>query len=601
MKTFLKAMLIALSPSLAMAASAVVPTLPPSALSPGQRAVVRTVFRGDSIETFEAEIVGVMPGGRAEGDLILARALGARVELTGVAQGMSGSPVYVDGKLIGALSSGWAFSREPIFGITPIAEMLAVLDQPESVTGPETVGPVGIDPEARTSYGAWRWGDEPDAPLPSMPTAPNSALRPLALPLSVSGANPATLPMLRAWFEPKGFAVVPGGRDPKRRPGTMPHRFEPGSAVAVDVMRGDLNFSAIGTVTYVDGDRVLIFGHPFFQSGAVRLPLSTASITTILGNLNTSFKMGVAGTPVGTATQDRRAAVAGRLGPVPAMLPIRVSVQGAAPGVQRFAFEAIDDRSLLSQLVSAAVLNSVMESGGTSAVQTLRWSLDVYANGGRLSVADVASSDASLSDVVQALGAPVRFLASNPYTRFRPDSIVVALTIEPGRRQATIRSAALTLPTVRPGGEAELRVQVERWRGGRETVALRVPVPEELPDGRYQLHVGGGAEADRLLATRLPARFRVMSLADGMNRLGASRRSDALNVTLWARAPEVSADGEDLPELPTSAVAVLAPPQAAGDRARRAEWALVGDQRLMQPFVVRGEVLLELVVDRQAR
>lgn len=601
MKNLLRVVLALLFLVLALAATPVVPTLAPSALSSGQRAVVRTVFRGDSIETFEAEIVGVMPGGRAEGDLILARALGERVERTGVAQGMSGSPVYVDGKLIGALSSGWAFSREPIFGITPIAEMLAVLDQPESVTGPETVGPVGIDPDARTSYGAWRWGDEPDAPTPPPADAPSSAPRPLAMPLSVSGANPAALPMLRSWFEPKGFAVVPGGRERPRAVPTATKPFEPGSAVAVDVMRGDLNFSAIGTVTYVDGDRVLIFGHPFFQSGRVRLPLSTARITTILGNLNTSFKMGVAGTPVGTATQDRRAAVAGRLGPVPALLPIRVSVRGAAPGVQRFAFEAIDDRSLLSQLLSAAVLNSVMESGGASAVQTMRWSLDVYANGRRLSVADMASSDASLNDVVQALGAPVRFLAGNPYTRFKPDSIVVALDLEPGRKQATIRSAALTAPMVRAGGEAELQVQVERWRGGRETVELRVAVPEELPDGRYQLHVGGGAEADRLLATRLPARFRVMSLADGMDRLAASRRSDALHVTLWARAPEVSADGEDLPELPTSAVAVLAPPQAAGDRARRADWALVGDQRIAEPFVVRGEVLLELVVDRQAR
>ena len=594
--------LATLFPVLVMAAVPAVPTLPPAALVPGQRAVVRTVFQGDSIETFEATIVGVMPGGRAEGDLILGRALGPRLELTGIAQGMSGSPVYVDGKLIGALSSGWSFSREPIFGITPIGEMLAVLDQPESVSGSETVGPVGVDPDARARFGTWQWGDDVAvaAPSPEPPVRPGAS-RWLALPLSVSGANPAALPLFRAWLEPLGFAVVPGGRE-RRTPRTTSaaRPFEPGSAVAVDVLRGDLNFSAIGTVTYVDGDRVLIFGHPFFQSGAVRLPLSTARITTILGNLNTSFKLGVAGTPVGTATQDRRAAVAGRIGPVPDLLPIRVIVRGASPREQYFTFEAIDDRSLLPQLVSAATLNSVLESGATAAMQTMRWTLDVWANGARLSLADVTSGDAPLNDLVQTLGAPVRFLAGNPYTRFRPDSIVVSVAIEPGRRQATIRSAALTTPTVRPGGVAELRVQIERWRGGRETAVLRVPVPEELPDGRYQLHVGGGPEADRLLATRLPARFRVLSLMDGMTRLTAAHRSDALNVTLWARAPEVSADGDDLPELPASALAVLAPAQSGGDRARRADWALMGDQRITQPFVLRGEVLLELVVDRQA-
>ncbi len=591
-------MLAALLPSLAFAAVAVVPTLPPSALSPGQRAVVRTVFRGDSIETFEAEIVGVMPGGRAEGDLILARALGERVERTGVAQGMSGSPVYVDGKLIGALSSGWAFSREPIFGITPIGEMLAVLDQPGEASGPETVGPIGVDPDARSRFGEWRWADEPAPTELPHGNASDPGAHPLALPLSVGGANPAALALFRPGFEAMGFTVVPGGREPAHA--LPPRRLEPGSAVAVDVLRGDLNFSAIGTVTYVDGDRVLIFGHPFFQSGAVRLPLSTASITTILGNLNTSFKMGLAGTPVGTATQDRRAAVGGVLGPVPKMLPMRVTVRGMSPHEQRFTFEAIDDRSLLSQLVSAAALNSVMESGGTSGMQTLRWTLDVYANGGHLALAAVNAGDAPLNDLMATIGAPVRFLANNPYRRFRPDSIVVSIDAEPGRHQATLRSASLTAPSVRPGGKASVRVTLERWRGARETVTLDLDVPEELPDGRYQLHIGGGPEADRLLATRLPARFRALSLEDAMTRLAASRRSDQLNATLWARAPEVSADGDDLPELPSSAVAVLAPAQSGGDRARRSDWALVAERRLPQPFVLRGEVLLELVVDRQA-
>jgi hypothetical protein len=147
---------------------------------------------------------------------------------------------------------------------------------------------------------------------------------------------------VRALFEPEGFAVVPGGRE--RTPASHP-TLEPGDAVAVDVMRGDLNLSALGTVTYRDGDRILLFGHPFFQSGDVRLPLSTAHITTVLGSLSSSFKLGVPGTPVGTATQDRRTAVAGRLGPAPRLLPIRVRVAGASPRAQVFRYETIDDRT----------------------------------------------------------------------------------------------------------------------------------------------------------------------------------------------------------------------------------------------------------------
>ena len=591
-----------------------VPTLPPSALVPGQKAVVRTVFAGDSVESFEAVIVGVMPGGRAEGDLILARALGDRVERTGVAQGMSGSPVYVDGKLIGALSSGWAFSKEPVFGITPIGEMLEVLEQPESPSSGETPGPIGVDPAAssRARFRELAWADaDTSEAAPGAGGSPRAEHPWLALPLAVSGANPAAMGMIRSLFEPQGFAVVPGGRTPaaarapranrpQQKPDGPAATLEPGDAVAVDVLRGDLNFSAIGTVTYRDGDRVLIFGHPFFQSGEVRLPLSTARITTILGNVNTSFKLGLAGTPVGTATQDRRPAVAGRLGASPKLMPIRVTVRGAAPREQQFAFESIDDRSLVPQLLSATVLNSLLESGGTGVMQTIRWTLVVWAGGRKLELSDIAAGESPMSEVAATLGAPVRFLVGNPYARFRADSIVVTLDTRPGREQSTLRSAALVRPSVRPGGVATVRAQIERWRGARETVTLDVPVPEELPDGRYLLELAGGPEFDRFVAARLPSRFRVISLEDAWQRLGASRRSDALYAGVWARAPEVSVDGDDLPELPTSALALLASPTQAGDRARRGDWALVQEAQAGVHGVLRGELLLELVVDRQA-
>src|SRR5256885_14988558 len=146
-----------------------------------------------------------------------------------------------------------------------------------------------------------------------------------------------------------------------------------------------------------------------------------------MGSVNTSFKLGVAGTPVGTATQDRRAAVAGLLGPSPRLMPIRVTVRGASPREQQFHFESIDDRSLLPQLLSAAVLNSVLESGGTGTVQTIDWSLDVWRGGRRLELGDMAAGEGPLNDVAATLGAPVRFLPGNPFERFRADSLVVAV------------------------------------------------------------------------------------------------------------------------------------------------------------------------------
>ena len=592
------ALLLTLLPAAAAAAVPTVPTMPPSALHAGQKAVVRTVFAGDSVEAFEAEIVGVVPGGRAAGDVILARATSERVQHTGIAQGMSGSPVYVDGKLIGALSSGWSFSRDPLFGITPIGEMLAVLDQPESGRTDGSAGPTGVDPlrsgDARLREFAWE--DSVAAPIAAAVSTQPSRL---ALPLVAGGLNPLLLADVSRLFSASGLTVVPGGgRAPASR---TPPRLEPGDAVAVDVLRGDLNFSAIGTVTYRDGDRVLIFGHPFFHSGEVRLPLSTARITTIVSSLETSFKLGVPGTPIGTATQDRRAAVAGRLGPSPTMLPLAVDVTQAGRPTQHFRFEAIEDRALLSQLVGAAAVNSVLESGGQAVQQSLRWTLDISRGGRTLHLADATAGDSPLSDVVSAIGAPVRFLVANPFERVHLDSVRVRIETRPGRAQWTLRSATLARPSVRPGGTLVVNTEVERWRGGRETVRISVPVPEELPPGRYQLHIAGGAEFDRALAQRLPARFRPVSFEDAWIRLQSFRPSDALYAGLWARAPEVTQDGEDWSELPSSALPILVPATQSGDRARKGDWALASEGTHPMNGVLRGELLMDVNVDDQAR
>ncbi len=540
-----------------------------------------------------------MDNGRSDGTVILARATSPKAVASGVAQGMSGSPVYVDGKLVGALSSGWGFSREPIFGITPIGEMLDVLDRPDAPAGAEAAGPSGVEGGASPRCRGLSWNDDDTLDVSAAPRAVRAGQPTrLDLPLAAGGLDPRAFDAVREMFAGTGFAVTPGGRARPAAAGRG-RAFVPGSACAVDLLRGDLNFSAIGTVTYVDGDRVLLFGHPFFQSGAVRLPLSTADIVTILPSVNISFKLGVPGVPVGTATQDRRAAVAGRLGPAPSLLPFRVKViqEGRT---QEFRFEGVEDRMLIGQLVSAATLNSAMEAGGGTPIQTVEWSLALHRAGRSTVLRDVTAGEAPLGEASAMVAAPLRFLYGNGFERFALDSLDVELRVLPGRQQWTLRSATLATPRVAPGGTAVVQAEIERWRGERRTLTLRVPVPREFPDGAFTLAISGGAEADRATAQRLPSRFRPVSVADGLAKLAALRTADAVYPVLWARAPEVTRDGEDFPELPGSALAVLAAPQSAGDQTRRASWAAFAAPAVKVEGVLRGEVLLELKVDHTA-
>ncbi len=596
-----------------------VPTLDVERIQPGQKAVVKTVFEGDRIEEFDAEIVGVLRGGRVEGDVILARATSERVVRTGVAAGMSGSPVYVDGKLIGALSLGWAFSREPLFGITPIREMLEVLDLPVRAQTGGTAGPTGADLQTRSAgarFGEFRW-DGDSAPetasdgsaasgggsragsAPSRILDSTPGIAPLRIPLACSGLNSLAFEPLAREFEALGFAVVPGGRAPAGGPAA--DALVPGAAVAVDVLRGDLLLSAIGTVTYRDGDRILIFGHPFFQSGEVRLPLSTATITTVVSSQMSSFKLGVTGREAGTVTQDRRAAVAGVIGTAPRLLPVGVSVKGTGREAQRFRFESIEDRALAPQLITVAAVNSLLESGGAGANQTVRWKIELHRRGAApLALEDLASGDSPVADFSGALTSPLRFLFNNPFERLVLDSVRISLEVEPGREQWTLRGARMLDAAVRPGGRVRVRCDLERWHGGREVRDLSLTMPEEVPEGRYLLWLGGAPELARYEATRLPWRFRPTSLDDAWRRLGAMRPGNALYATLFARAPEVTSDGRDYPELPVSALALLAGGQGAGDAARRGDAARLDEQRVTLGGPVRGELQLQVTVDAAA-
>ena len=591
----------ALALALSAGAAPPVPTLDPDALKPGQKAVVKTVFSGGRVEEFDAEIVGVLKGGRAEGDLILAKATSERVIRSGVAQGMSGSPVYVDGRLIGALSSGWSFSREPLFGVTPIGEMLAVLDLPTATGDPGTAGPAGIEaPRGSSRFGEFRWSDDPE-PAEPVPIAPATRTLPAALPVPLlcGGMNPGVEDIARRMFAPLGLAVTPGGRAADGGPPA--DSLQPGAAVAVDILTGDVQLSAIGTLTWRDGDRVLIFGHPLFQSGDVRLPLSTASITTIVASDLASFKLGVRGRAVGTLTQDRRAAMSGRLGATPALLPVAVGVSSGGRAPRRFQFSSIEDRLLAPQIVAIAALNSLLESGGVGANQTLRWSVRLTRRGAPpLTIGDVVAGDTPATELAAAVTAPLRFLYNNPFDRLDLDSVAVAIETVPGREQWILRSARLLDAAVRPGGTVRVECDLERWHGERTTVPLAITMPEEAPDGRYVLWLGGGPELSRYEASRLPGRYRPTSLDDAWRRLADMRASSGLYASLFASAPEVTREGRDYPELPVSALALLAGGQGAGDGGRRGDAARLDERRLAFPGPVRGELLLSVQVDARA-
>ncbi len=516
-------------------------------LRPGQKATCRTVFQGRRIETFELEIVGVVKGGKADGDMILARADGERLKHDGIAAGMSGSPIYVDGRLAGALAFGWPFSRDALCGITPIADMLDVMAQPD---GPPT-------------------GDFESGPgLTVSEHANGPGLERLRTPLMAGGFSPEARAWFAPWAEQHGFLLASGGvgapanatqrlaREDARK------ALEPGAAMSVDLMRGDMNLAAIGTLTWRDGDQVAAFGHPFFQTGAVAYPLALADITTIIASDLNSFKMGAPAEQVGTITQDRRAAVTGRIGAIPRMLPLTVRVHGFA-GDETYRYEILRSRFLAPTLAGLGVVGALTARGGAAPEATWRWRARLVAPGSKpLVLEDIASGQ--LTGAAQQLAGPLGLLLNNPFAVFAADSMTFDIDIVSGLSRAQIVSASVEPRALEPGQTAHVTAELRDYRGASSFVRFDLPVPQSQPEGRLVIALGGGPELDKQEAPHLPGRFRASSLAELVERLDERRRDDRVYAVLYGPGVEGSYGGRDHPALPAFAQRLL-----ASDRANR--------------------------------
>src|SRR6185436_10763101 len=346
---------------LAIAATAAVaaapPTLPFSEVRAGMKGVGKTVFHGETVETFDVEIVGLLPRIGPGQDLILARLSGGPLAQTGILAGMSGSPVTIDGKLVGAIAYSWGFSKDAIAGITPIEEMLSVGTRDQTPK------------HASRSAAAIPWSDalqrlrSPSALGPFFVSRLMAlSARPLGasatVPLSVSGIDPSGLARIAPELARAGFlAVQAGGAGGKAATATVP--LGPGSAVGVQLVRGDVDMTATGTVTYVDGDELYAFGHPLYGLGDVNLPLTAARVETLLPSIEQSSKIAVPLNLAGAFRQDRASAIFGRLGATPSMVPVRLQMTDGSGLRRNYAFELVDD-PLLSPLLLYVAMNGVL-------------------------------------------------------------------------------------------------------------------------------------------------------------------------------------------------------------------------------------------------
>ncbi|MGI6146044.1 MAG: hypothetical protein GX183_05790 [Firmicutes bacterium] len=448
-------------------AAASTPTMGVDELAPGMKGYGLTVFRGVEPEQFDVEIVAVLSRGSSPGSLILVRASGPRIEEAGgVAEGMSGSPVYVDGRLIGAVAYVFPSSDHYIAGVTPIGDMLKMLEYPD------------------------------DSQLQEMPAAAASGT------VYVSGLSPRALGRLSDVMAQRGLKVMPaaGGFGPGAEPqAESEYRLVPGAMVGMQLITGDVGAGLFGTVTYTDGDRFLAFGHPVLTAGQVDLQASGAAVHTIVRSDVVPFKVVSALKEIGAFTQDRLYGAAGVAGREASMVPVTVTVKGDDTGAAVITSSKIaSSEPLIDDLFFTVAVGGVDQAIDRIGPGTAELEYVIELDGHEpLRRSDVVWSDSDICyEVVDVAARALGLIVGNAAEEASVRSISVDVQVETGRRTARIVGARALTPEVAPGGVFEIEVQLRRYRGELVTRAVQVQIPEDMIEGPVSFLISGGGSTE---------------------------------------------------------------------------------------------------------
>jgi len=575
---------------------AATPFMPVEDIKPGMEGVGRTVFSGETPEEFKVHILGVLRNVVGpKRDLILARLEGGPLAEAGVMQGMSGSPVYVDGRLVGAVSySLGAFPKEPIAGITPIGEMIDATSVATPRAASARIGfELPVTPERLTAaLSATLRQVQPFAADPSSLEVVGLSrqagarlaleLTPIATPIVLSGLVGAPAALIEGALRGAGFTPITG---PAGAAQTVPaeRSLAPGDAVGVILAGGDFEMGASGTVTHVDGRRVYAFGHPFFNLGPTKFPMTRAAVYSLLPSFMVSQKIAVLGAVVGTVEQDRATAIAGSLGAGPSLIPIRVRLESARGYDRQFDFGVVQDEFFTPLLTYLAVANAL--GGYERQIGTATFAIEGtarIAGHDPVRFEDVFSGGSAAVGASSAVAGPVTVLMANTIEPVRVEAIDVTIKASERVLTSTIERVWLDDTKPRAGRTLPLKILVREYGGGEQVYTVPVAIPPNAPASLTVL-VADAAAMAQWDQREQRASQRPQSVAQIVETLNRQRRNNRLYVRLLASDAGAVVDGQPMPALPPSVLSVLEGDRDGGAFARLTQavlgaWDVVTDR-----------------------
>jgi hypothetical protein len=579
-----------LSPAIHAANTKPVETIPVSQIHAGMRGYALTVFQGVKPESMDVEVLGILKNANGpKGDIILVRLHGTKPEYTGVVAGMSGSPVYLDGKLAGALAFRIGeFSKEPIAGVTPINEMLEINAMDRSPAPAQEPVKASLDAPTRTSG-------------PGVAGAPvadfANYLQPIETPLVFNGFSQDAVQRFAPQFASAGIIPVMGVGSVSDE--KQPEPMEPGSAVSAVLVRGDMDIAATCTVTYMDANHLLACGHPLLQFGMVDLPMTKANVLATLPSPLNAFKIVNATEPVGAFVQDRHTGILGEFGKQPDMIPVTLTIRGG-PSAKQFHYEVLNNARLSPVAMMATVFNALHGVNEYGEEVTYRMNGHIAVNGypdvdiqNMFSAADGGQPAAALA----ALSVGDRFsrIYDNPYNVPDVSGVQLDFDIVRERRWARLETARTDLTEARPGEEITVEAVVRPYRGEGIVYQIPIHIPPSTSRGPLHILISDGDTLDRIRAGA-PMLGHKFDLASTIALLNKQHASNRVYVSLLEADPEAMIADKVMPALPLSVMNVMEGMRGTQDMVVLGESSVNEAATPPLDYVVSGAQVLTLTI-----
>jgi len=574
-------------------------------VTPGMRGYGLTVFSGDKIERFDVVAVSIMRNKGPKQDALLIKCDDERFSLAKGVQGVSGSPVFFKGKMAGAMSFGWQFSEEPLYGVTPIRQMLQV--RQAGLAGNQKNS---IPCENIISLDRGIFQDLMRETLLSKEyilklaqkaglAAPNpSSHARTSLPLTVSlgGFNTKAFEYLQQWIPQLNLLQAVAVDGPSSLNQVDSIKLQPGSALSIPLMMGDMKAAVLGTATEVIGNQVYGFGHAWNGNGASAWPMGTGKIHTFVSRKNMSFKLGEVTSLIGTICADEETAVYGETGKIPEMTDIHIRINWSGPGYQEdFSVKAARNEAITPLMAATAAMNALLQKGGLPWEHTIDYEISMdFDKSDSIRFKNISSNN-DIFDILLDILEPVTLMMNNPWEKVTLTRLHMTATIHDKINYAVIKSSRLSQRILQPGQMLKAFVELEPIRGKTQEAGISLRIPDDLPDGKYKMNISSSSAYRKILQINQKHRFMAFN-AGGVQRALQERLSiqrDRLYLSMILPRPGLAIENLPLPDLPASKTMLITNPSR---KKVITPFSPLASSIVKTDFVVNGNVVFDIEI-----